>query len=82
MPARREARTSATETILEPETLRLGTARSAGGMVKRGKLYPEQGQIGGRGAASHYGAGDTEEVRCPVLGSAARATGQPVAGDG
>ena len=60
MPVRREARTSATET---------SPAASATG-VKRGKLYPEQGQIGGRNPAAPRGA-DGGEVRCPALGSAA-----------
>jgi len=34
--------------------------------VKRGKLHPEQGQIGGRNPGPPGG-----EVRCPALGSAA-----------
>ena len=36
--------------------------------VKRGKLHPEQGQIGGRNPRGQPAEG---EVRCPALGSAA-----------
>ena len=42
--------------------------------VKRGKLYPEQGQVGGCNPGSPGG-----EARCPALGSAARAAGRPAA---
>src|SRR4029077_14945920 len=49
-------------------------ARRAG--VKRGKLYPEQGQVGGRNPVRRG------KARCPALGSAARAGGQPPAPDG
>ena len=42
-----------------------------------GKLHPEQGQIGGRNRGQPRG-----EVRCPALGSAARAVEQSAAPDG
>jgi hypothetical protein len=62
MPVRREARTSATVTMPVP-----GTG------VKRGKLEPEQDQVGGRKAAFA-----PQQVARSALGLVAGGTGQPV----